>query len=77
MGIKETASNAISDFKSFQEDNLAKAKEQGATGWADYHSGRSINPETGNLEYGLNQPDGAEYGPPAAGLVSALSLIHI
>lgn len=71
MGIKETASNAISDFKSFQEDNLAKAKEQGATGWADYHSGRSINPETGNLEYGLNQPDGAEYGPPAAGLVSA------
>ena len=69
QSIKDTVSKGLSDFKSYQEDNLAKAKEQGATGWADYHSGRSINPETGNLEYGLNT--GGDDNGPAAGLVYA------
>lgn len=68
QSIKDSVSNALSDFKSYQEDNLAKAKEQGATGWSDYHSGKSINPATGKLEYGLNTGgDGEEYGPPGGG----------
>ena len=29
QSIKDTVSKGLSDFKSYQEDNLAKAKEQG------------------------------------------------
>jgi len=62
--IKDTVSKGLSDFSDWQENNLA---ESGADNWAEYHSGKSINPETGKLEYGLNQPDGEEYGPPGGG----------
>jgi hypothetical protein len=65
--VGAAVSKAKEDFSNWQNSNLEKAKEQGASGWADYHSGRSMN-EKGELVYGLNT--GGDDGP-AAGLVSA------
>lgn len=65
--VGAAVSKAKEDFSNWQNSNLEKAKEQGASGWADYHSGRSMN-EKGELVYGLNT--GGDDGP-AAALVSA------
>ena len=66
--IKDTVSKGLSDFKSYQEGNLEKARvDNPGLSWGDYHSGRSMN-EKGELVYGLNT--GGDDGP-AAGLVSA------
>ena len=48
QSIKDTVSNALSDFKSYQEKNKT---ESGAENWNEYHSGKSINPTTGKLEF--------------------------
>ena len=58
--IRDTVSNAISDFKDYQTKNF---EESGADNWGDYHSGRSMN-EKGELVYGLN--NGGDDGPAAA-----------
>ena len=69
QSIKDTVSKGLSDFKTYQEGNLEKARvDNPGLNWGDYHSGRSINPATGKLEYGLNT--GGDDGP-AAALVSA------